>query len=75
MNRYRVTVTRTVNTNGWVEVEAEDENEAFYIVDAMDGGDIEDEAEWGSCGDTDEYFVDSWVELVHEPTVNEGLWN
>ena len=74
MSKFRVSVVRTVVTNGWVEVEADDADEAFAIVEGMDGWEIEDDAEWGSCGDTDEYELDGYIETVYEPTVSEGLW-
>lgn len=74
MHKFRVTVSRTVITNGWVEVEAEDDSEAFAKVEDMNGWEIEDSAEWGSCGDTDEYNVHDYIEMVYEPTVSEGLW-
>lgn len=74
MKTYRVSVTRTVQTNGWVTVMAYDDSEAFAMVEDMRGEEIEDSAEWGSCGDMDEYDVQDYVELVIEPTVSEGLW-
>lgn len=61
-------------TNGWVEVEAEDEIEAYGIVDTYAGWELELVAEWGSCGDTDEYEVFMDVEEVYQPSVSDDLW-
>lgn len=74
MNKYRVSVWRKVETNGWIEVEAETAGEAVGMVEDMDGWEMEAAGEWGGCGDTDEYGVDGYVEEIIEPTVSEGLW-
>lgn len=75
LSRFRVSVSRTVTTNGWIEVEAEDASEAFAKIEDMTGERIEDSAEWGSCGDIDAYDVHDYIEKVYEPSVSDGLWN
>lgn len=74
MSKFRVSVQRTIETIGWVEVEADTAEEAMWAVDVLEGEEIEEIAEWGSCGDTDSYFVDGYVERVVEPSVSDGLW-
>jgi hypothetical protein len=74
MTKFRVGVERTEVTLGWVEIEAETAGEAYDLAADTDQWDLEDVAEWGSCGDTREIELTGEVEEIYEPTVSEGLW-
>jgi alanyl-tRNA synthetase len=76
MNRYRVAVYRIDNINGWIEVEAVDADDAYHMVKQMDTWEVEEGAEWGSCGDSTEIHVDQMylIEDITPPSASDGLW-
>lgn len=72
--RYRVYVWKTIETSGFLHVEAETHAAAQELVEQMDEWNIDDtDVEWGGCGDSVEIGVD-YAEEDPEPSVSNDLW-
>lgn len=76
MGLFRVPVMMTNVTYGYVEIEADDENEAIDEAMKIDRLDLQQDAEWGSCGDetTVEVLYEDDVENITPPSASDALW-
>lgn len=79
MSLFRVPLQKIRTTYGYINIEAEDVDDAIDKALHMDAWDIEDDesSEWGSCGDHTEIAVlyEDDVEDITPPSVNAILWD
>lgn len=76
MGLWRVEVRLEETTFGHIEVEAISEDEAIQNALNMDRYELQEAADWGSCGDEwdIEVFYEEGAEEITPPSVSDNLW-
>lgn len=77
MGLFRVPLMKTEESFGFIEVEADSSQAALDLVEDMFTDQLEEDGEWGSCGDTVEIVIDLFddIEDITPKSASDGLWN